>query len=110
MQDFLSPLLQPRVVLWLASISLKLKPLFVTVHHTLTWDQNKIRIELSVLRDLDFSPHTNCYDYLCLAVLNGVSYFIPVAVAKYSDEKKFREGKGYCFILTCKLHLFLVTG
>lgn len=57
-QDFLSPLLQPHVVLWLASVSLKLKPLFVNVHHTLTWDQNMIRIELSVLRDLEiFFPH-----------------------------------------------------
>lgn len=57
-----------------------------------------IRIELSVLRDFFF--HTNWYDDLCLAVLNRVSYFIPVAVAKYSDQKQLRGGKGYCFILS----------
>lgn len=35
-QDFPWPLLQPGVVLWLASASLKLKLLFVNVHHTLS--------------------------------------------------------------------------
>lgn len=44
--------------------------------------------------------HTNYYDYLSLVVLNAVidsSRFGPVAVAKHSDQKQCKGGKGLLF-------------